>query len=202
MCPYCNPSVNVAAGGGKGRTVIESPASSGAPAGGFVKGATLLEGAPMGKGGTKVETGPGSGRVAYGAPGAIKTPKGRTVFDPGPGAAPGGAPAAQAISKLVGWLVTFSNLPTGEDYRIREGRNTIGMDSNECDVLLGNDSAVSSKHAVIMYRDGVFQVRDNDSTNGTYVNGSDIFGKGAVVLNKGDKVRVGGTELTLHVVDV
>lgn len=182
-CLYCSPP---AARWQKGRTVVESGA---APAGGgsFVRGATLLDGerAPLpGKGGTIVESGGAAG-------------KHRTVFDPG--SAPSAASASgRALPRLVGWLVTFSHAPSGDDYRLREGRNVIGADSRDCDVAINNDSGMSAKHAVIMVRDGRFLIRDNDSTNGTYVNDIDIFGKESLELHPGDRVRVGGTEFVVH----
>lgn len=102
------------------------------------------------------------------------------------------------MPKLVGWLVTFSHLASGEDYRLREGRNILGADPAECDVAIGNDPSISSKHAVIVHRDGQFQIRDNDSTNGTYVNGADIFGSAGVPIKNLDALRLGKTDFIVY----
>lgn len=201
-CKYCPPGSSApssgqgAPPGTKGRTLIESGSMGSPPPGGFVKGATLLEDSPKGAGmGGGV---PGKGRTVV-DPTLKKGNKGKTVFDPGV-AAPG-TQKKEVLPKLVGWLVSFSHDSSGVDYRIREGRNVIGADHGECDVAVTEDQSISTKHAFLMYRDGRFQLRDNDSTNGTYVNEQDIFGEGSVTLNDGDKIRFGGTECTLFVID-
>lgn len=197
-CRYCSPQ---AAQGQKGRTVVENLGSGAPPAGGFLKGATLLEGGgavPASGSATYVEQTSRKGQtvVEPGAPSGHAA-KHRTVFDPG--VAPSGAQApARVLPRLTGWLVTFSHNPSGDDYRLREGRNVIGADKGECDVVVTGDVGMSAKHAVVMYRDGKFMIRDNDSVNGTYVNGTDIFGKESVELKPGDRIRLGGTEFILH----
>ena len=57
----------------------------------------------------------------------------------------------------------------------------------ECDIVIGNDASLSGKHAVIICRDGPLQIRDNDSTNGTYVNGKRI--SSPQVLKDADKTE-------------
>jgi hypothetical protein len=199
-CRYCAAGARVggpAIPGAKGRTVIETPSATATP-GGFVKGATLLEGSasPV-KGRTLHEGGAAAkGRTMVDGP-AGGRPKARTVFDSGSGPAPGASPP-KAQPKLVGWLVTFSHVPSGEDYRLREGRNILGSDVAECDIAVAGDTSISGKHAVIVFRNGQFQIRDNDSTNGTYVNGKDIFGEGAVAVSNLDTIRLGTTEFVLY----
>ena len=50
------------------------------------------------------------------------------------------------------------------------------------------DDSLSSRHAEIIFENANFYVRDLDSTNGTFVNGSKIE---SAVLNHGDEVRFG-----------
>ena len=125
--------------------------------------------------------------------------KKRTVFDPGTS---GGPPAAAPLPKLVGWLVTFSLDPSGTDFRLREGRNTIGADAGECDITIEGMPSISSKHAVVMVRDEKVLVRDNDSTNGTHVNGKDIFGAGPIELKDRDVLRFGEVECEVHLLEL
>lgn len=206
-CRYCTPSAK--SGGVKGQTLVEAEGGESPAPGGFVKGATLLEEPVSGhgtKGRTLVE---GSGGQVEGAslkgqtvvdtggPGTGGSKK-RTVFDPG--LADGKTAAPQQLPKLVGWLVTFSLDPSGTDFRLREGRNVIGADPDECDLVIKNDDSVSGQHAVVMFREGQFQIRDNDSTNGTYVNGRDIFGEGAVMIQNLDRIRLGNVELVLYAI--
>jgi len=133
------------------------------------------------------------------------TARHRTVYDPGLALeAPEPSRAAPARSssprageqRLVGWLVSFSLDPAGVDFRLREGRNVLGA-GGDCDIVVEGDAGISEVHATLMYRRGELQIRDNDSTNGTYVNGEDIFGKG-VRLETGDRIRLGQVDLTVH----
>ena len=63
-------------------------------------------------------------------------------------------------------------------------RRTVAMQEMEC--VVGRDAdevqievrhaSVSGKHAVLAYKDGRFEVRDLDSSNGTFVDGNRILG--------------------------
>jgi hypothetical protein len=55
-------------------------------------------------------------------------------------------------------------------------------------------NAISRKHFMIGYdySQGTFYIQDLGSTNGTYVNGVDIRGKGLVPLKNGDRISVAG----------
>jgi len=92
--------------------------------------------------------------------------------------------------KLIGWLVTFSWKEEGQDFRIYEGRNLISGDSKS-DVVL-NDPSVSSPHCMILFRNGKLRIKDELSTNGTMLNGSEIE---EAELNDGDMIKIGRTEL-------
>jgi len=69
---------------------------------------------------------------------------------------------------VVGWLVALNGEQRGEDFRIRDGQNTIGS-APDADIVL-RDTAVSGKHASLRYKDQKFYLTDLDSTNGTYLN--------------------------------
>ena len=58
------------------------------------------------------------------------------------------------------------------------------------------DSKVSGLHAEIRLDDRGYRLRDLDSTNGTYVNGSRVAG--AQRLGAGDVLRVGETDLRVE----
>lgn len=94
--------------------------------------------------------------------------------------------------KLAGWLVSYTLDEAGVDFRIYEGRNMIGRDS-DCQICIP-DSGVTSKHAVLLYRNGKYSITDQQSSNGTYVNGNDIDLE-PKYLNDGDEIRVGKTIL-------
>ncbi len=95
----------------------------------------------------------------------------------------------QVGRKLVGWLVSFTIDPNGVDYRLYEGRNSIGSDP-ACDIVVRNDGAVSGKHLTILFRMGSFKFKDELSTNGTYINGT-FEEEGN--LKDGDTIKIGNT---------
>jgi len=97
--------------------------------------------------------------------------------------------------KLVGWLVTFSNDEYGQDYRLFVGKNKIGSGINN-DLVI-NDSSVSGEHAIILFRENEFLIKDNFSTNGTKINGITADeGK----LKDGDELILGNTSFKFKTV--
>jgi len=94
--------------------------------------------------------------------------------------------------RIVGWLVTYSHNPDGEDYRVYAGYNRIGANP-VCDIVLEDDT-VSGSHSIIVYRDGRCLIKDDLSRNGTFVNGREITE--AHPLQSYDQVRIGNTYLT------
>jgi hypothetical protein len=75
---------------------------------------------------------------------------------------------------VVGWLVGLSGTTRGESYAVRLGRNVIGRDRRS-DIVINDDQA-SSHHADLVFRpdEKRFILMDHNSTNGTYVNESEI----------------------------
>jgi pSer/pThr/pTyr-binding forkhead associated (FHA) protein len=91
---------------------------------------------------------------------------------------------------VVGWVVVLSGELRGRDFRLVDGKNTMGT-AADCDVVL-TDPYLSSKHAVIRHENGTFTLSDLDSTNGTFVNERRVS-RYDIIDN--DKVRLGRTEL-------
>lgn len=100
-------------------------------------------------------------------------------------------------AKLIGWLVTFSWNPFGDDFRIREGKTRIGSNP-ESDIRI-EDAKISSDHATLLYRNGKLKIRDSFSTNGTFVNEEDT-GDEPVTLSDGDTIKMGNTEFLLRLI--
>ncbi len=126
------------------------------------------------------------------------TPGQATPFDPGktqvyqgPGISPTQR-SAPSNRKLIGWLVSFTLHPNGVDFRLYEGKNTIGS-APHCDIVL-QDPGASGHHLTILARPGTNTVRFKDefSTNGTLLNG-ELVDEG--VLQDGDMLKIGNTEL-------
>ena len=95
--------------------------------------------------------------------------------------------------KLRGWLVSFDIEEFGMDYRIIEGRNTVGSNSSN-DVTV-QDGEVSGMHALILCKKDKFIITDELSSNGTLLNGEDLSPREPFSLNDGDEIRIGTTNL-------
>ena len=100
-------------------------------------------------------------------------------------------------NKLVGWLVTFSWNPMGDDYRVREGKTHIGADPSQ-DIYV-DDAIASGEHATLLSKNNVLKIKDNFSSNGTQVNGEDIEDVPRV-LKDGDSIKLGNTEFKLRLI--
>ncbi len=90
----------------------------------------------------------------------------------------------------VGWVVVLNGELRGRDFRLVDGKNTMGT-AADCDVVL-TDPYLSSKHSVIRFENGTFTLVDLDSTNGTFLNERRMT-KDDLIDN--DKIRLGRTEL-------
>lgn len=77
---------------------------------------------------------------------------------------------------------------------IKEINNTINIGrENIVNEIVIEDKFVSHKHASIIQKGSKFFIKDNDSTNGTFVNEELI--KGEFSLNNQDRIRIGNTIL-------
>jgi hypothetical protein len=99
--------------------------------------------------------------------------------------------------RLIGWMVTFAIDPNGDDWRIFEGRNTIGS-GQSCDMTMQHET-VSEHHATIVCRGGNILLRDEMSSNGTRVDGEDIFEE-TKRLTGGEAIQFGAVECRLFVI--
>jgi Mg-chelatase subunit ChlD len=82
---------------------------------------------------------------------------------------------------------------TGADSHVLRKRVIrVGRSPKSNDIVLPSDT-VSSRHAAIEFRDGLFYVRDFRSANGTFINGKRFSDREAIreaVLKHGDKLRL------------
>jgi hypothetical protein len=80
------------------------------------------------------------------------------------------------------------------DYALRSALITIGSDpSNE---LIIDEPTVSRRHAQVVRRAGIFEIRDLGSTNGTFVNGRKV--DGLTPIQAGDEIRFGGVRFDVR----
>jgi hypothetical protein len=131
-----------------------------------------------------------------GAP-QVEGVRGRTRLDK-EDASPARAP--QPGRRVVGWMISFDVNLEGQEYVIREGKNTLGR-AREADISVFYDDRVSAIHATIVYRNGECRLRDEMTNNGTFLNGQDIGPGGTVSLKNGDILRVGRCTFKLFLLD-
>ena len=72
---------------------------------------------------------------------------------------------------------------------------TIGRESDN-DVVVDNKLA-SRRHAIIQKIKDVYLIKDEHSTNGTFLNGNRIPPEKYVKLNPGDKITIGNMNLVI-----
>lgn len=91
--------------------------------------------------------------------------------------------------RLIGWLYTFSRKTTGEFFVLYEGKNTIGS-SKDNDIVL-DDPSVSANHCYILHRANTKSnfLKDEGSTNGTFINGEELFDAQKAVTD-GDEIKI------------
>lgn len=101
---------------------------------------------------------------------------------------------SRATKRIVGWLVSYSLDRMGRDYRIFEGRNTIGkgMDNS---ILITDDPAISNNHLTLLFNNNNYYISDEMSGNGTKINNESIRPKDAIDLKDGDIIEIGNTSL-------
>ncbi len=100
----------------------------------------------------------------------------------------------QKTLPIAGWLLVLNGKQKGEDFRLREGKNTIGT-APDCEVRIVEDH-ISEKHAVITVKrasdtGGAYSVVDLDSTNGTTLNDGEAVDRAELVDN--DTITFGTT---------
>jgi len=100
--------------------------------------------------------------------------------------------------KLIGFLVTFTWNKFGDYFEIRYGKTKIG--GGESSDIRISDGMASEVHAQLVYRQGVLRIKDNFSTNGTWVNDKDI-GDSAEVLSNRDLLKIGNTVFKLLLIE-
>jgi pSer/pThr/pTyr-binding forkhead associated (FHA) protein len=97
-------------------------------------------------------------------------------------------PAQKIPGRLQASLVIIEGQAQGMEYLVTKAYTVIGRDP--ASDITPRDSRISRQHAVIVYVDGSYILKDLDSTNGTFMNGASIK---QASLRHGDKFRVGET---------
>jgi hypothetical protein len=96
----------------------------------------------------------------------------------------------QNTRKLVGWMVSYTLNEFGIDFRLYEGQNTIGREINS-NIRINGDNLISSKHGMILFRNGSLYYKDEMSTNPSFLNQNEIMPGETVRIKDGDTLRLG-----------
>ncbi|MGH8532877.1 MAG: FHA domain-containing protein [Gammaproteobacteria bacterium] len=103
----------------------------------------------------------------------------------------------------MGFLVTYNWRTEGQYFPVRLGKNYIGaghvsseVDHPKCQILIETDQMLSAEHALILCRGGVhgtFELIDQKSSNGTFLNDKPVPISGTALPNYG-LIRTGSTD--------
>jgi Fe-S-cluster-containing hydrogenase component 2 len=99
-------------------------------------------------------------------------------------------------SALLPKLRVNSGPLAGRHFQLRPSETTFGRGPDN-DYRFPEDTLLSRNHCAIICGDRRFVIRDNDATNGTFVNGNRITGEAE--LRHGDLIRIGEMELKVTV---
>lgn len=110
-------------------------------------------------------------------------------------------PATTALSYICFELPNglIHNLRLAKDIVVGRGTNP---DSNTVKVDLdnvgGSNNGVSRNHAYVQLIDGCVSVRDLNSTNGTFLNGAELYPMRNYALENGDVLTLGKVQLKIN----
>jgi pSer/pThr/pTyr-binding forkhead associated (FHA) protein len=111
--------------------------------------------------------------------------------------APGGEskkPEGSLPANLKIYLEVLEGSELGAKFELNKLSTSLGR--KNCDIML-TDPAISSQHCVIEVNKENITLYDNNSTNGTFVNGEKVS---ACPLSNMDEIRIGESKLLLSVV--
>ena len=125
------------------------------------------------------------------------------------GAAPRGdvGPGAVDMRRIVGVMVSYTWRPEGEIFSVREGKNYIGADRiaddpshRPCDIQVPDDIRMSGQHAVILCRQGGYELIDLMSSGGTELDGKKLAANESNELPGQAEIKAASTVFTFMAV--
>ncbi len=115
----------------------------------------------------------------------------------------GGTPVSSAVptgmSFEEGPAPYFIRMRTGERINIDKAEFKIGRKASEVDYAISDNTDISRVHCVIVKDRGVCFISDNNSTNGTYINGQRLNEGEKRFLTNGVVVLLGNEEFVYHI---
>lgn len=112
----------------------------------------------------------------------------------------GGHVGAGETRRITGVLVTYTWRGEGEIFACREGKNFIGSgdisseaEHRRCDICIPQDDTMSAEHALILCRQGNYEILDQISSNGTFLNGQMLKANQGTDLPNYAEIKTGHT---------
>ena len=90
----------------------------------------------------------------------------------------------------------FVREKTGEKIYIDKEEFKIGKSKIHSDYALENNSAISRVHVIVSKRNGVSYIKDNESTNGTWVDDERLEPGREILLKANMKIKFGDEDFT------
>lgn len=118
-------------------------------------------------------------------------PKRRSTDDSTVEPPPKKEPKTQLDAKDIPWLYRKS---TDEYIYIVKDGFVIGKSKIHADYAIENNTSISREHCTFIRSDKLTYIRDNNSTNGTYVNGTKLVPGKIALLNDGMTIRLANEE--------
>jgi pSer/pThr/pTyr-binding forkhead associated (FHA) protein len=87
---------------------------------------------------------------------------------------------------------------TGERFFITKPEFKIGKSRLHADYAIDGNTAISRIHCLVVQKNGVNYIKDNASTNGTFVDENKVNAGEEVLLKDGVTVRLGDEIFTFH----
>ena len=106
------------------------------------------------------------------------------------------ATVAANTPKALPYLIRVS---TEERIMLNKAVFKIGKATRGVDYTVGGNGAISRQHAFIIQKDGVCYIKDNKSTNHTYVNGKRVEDGVEEILTHDSLVRLADEEFTFKI---
>ena len=104
--------------------------------------------------------------------------------------------SSSSVPKALPYLIRVS---TEERIMLNKPMFKIGKATRGVDYTVGGNGAISRQHAIITQRDGVCYIKDNKSTNHTYVNGKMIEDGVEEILTHDSMIRLADEEFTFKI---
>ena len=100
------------------------------------------------------------------------------------------------MQKAVPYLIRVN---TSERIMLNKASFKIGKATRGVDYTVSGNGAVSRQHAIIIQRDGVCFIKDNKSTNHTYINGVAVEEGAEEILTHDSTITLGDEEFTFKI---